>query len=75
MLRWTIINKKAWEAVAKVLGRKACSKVLSVQGNEVNPQEGCDKYQHRDKKNGFSMKILEDQICESKGKGMRSSQR
>ena len=32
-----------------------------VQGKEVNPQEVCDEYQHRDEKNGFSMKMSKDQ--------------
>ena len=61
MLKRTIVNEKTWEAVAKVLGRKACSKVLSVQGNEVKPQEGCNNGQNRDKENGFSMKMAEDE--------------
>ena len=50
MLMWTIVNEKAWEVAAKVLGRKAGNKVLRVQENEVKPQEGCNNSQHRDKK-------------------------
>ena len=33
MLKWTIVDEKAWEAAAKVLGRKAGNKVFRVQGN------------------------------------------
>ena len=41
-----------------------------VQGNEVNHQEFCDEYQHRDKKNGFSMKVVEDHTCASRVQGI-----
>ena len=37
--------------------------------NEVNPQEVCNEYQHMDKKNGFSMKMVKDQTCESRVEG------
>ena len=41
-----------------------------VQGNEVNHQEFCDEYQHRDKKNSFSMKVVEDHTCVSRVQGI-----
>ena len=35
-----------------------------VQGKEVQPQEGCGNFQYRDKKNGGSRRMAEDQTCE-----------
>ena len=71
MLTWTIVNEKAYKAAVKVLAKKADNEVLRVQGYEVKPHEGCDKFQHRDKKNGFIRKMVEDRtpVCS----GMRSS--
>ena len=40
-----------------------------VKGSEAKPQEGYDKYQHKDKKNGFSKKMAGDQTYESRVQG------
>ena len=58
----TIVNENAWEAVAGNM-------MFRLQGNEIKPQEGCDNYQHRDKKKSFSRKMVEDQTCESRVQG------
>ena len=43
-LQWEeMAHDEAWEAAVKVVDRNASHKVLGVQGNEVKPQEGCDK--------------------------------
>ena len=44
-----------------MLGGRAGNKVLRVQGNEVKPQEGCNNGQNRNKENGFSMEMAEDE--------------